>query len=79
MERTKENLQDSQLRLLAEETKRKSVLLQRADMIAKSHGYPELRGIDALVRYFADKYHWEPQVTRSLSADDLHILLSGVE
>ena len=53
--------------------------LKRADELAKKHGYKELSGMDALCRYFADKYHWTPDQTRSLSTDDLIILLEGAE
>jgi hypothetical protein len=34
--------------------------------------------MDALVRYFADKYHWTPAQTRRLTVEDLHALLEGV-
>jgi hypothetical protein len=34
--------------------------------------------MDALVRYFAAKYHWTPEQTHRLTVDDLPALLEGV-
>jgi|GEM_PF-6858529 len=60
------------------EAELKLALLLHADVLAEQNGYPGLSGMDALVRYFADKYHWTPEQTRRLTLGDLSALLQGV-
>jgi hypothetical protein len=73
-----EKLEAVQQKTLQEEAKLKYLLLRQANALAKQNGYPGLSGMDALVRYFADKYHWTPEQTRRLTVEDLHALLEGV-
>jgi hypothetical protein len=52
-------------------------LCQLGDHIAKNEGYPGLGGQDAIFRYIIDKYGWTPEQVRSLSNEDMRILLDG--
>jgi len=47
--------------------------------IAVKQGYVGLAGKEAVFRYLVDKYNWLPDHVRSLSNDDLHMLLAGYE
>lgn len=55
----------------------KSVFSMLGDTIAQDMGYEDLRGMDAVYRYLIDKYHWLPHQVRSLSVEDLSLLLDG--
>lgn len=55
----------------------KSVFSILGDTIAEDQGYEDLRGMDAIFRYLIDKYHWLPHQVRSLSVEDLSLLLDG--
>lgn len=61
--------------VLMAEAKLRSNLYKQASLLAKKHGYSSLTGLEALCRYFADKYHWTPQQTRELTTDDIRLLL----
>lgn len=50
-------------------------IAKSGDEIAKKHGYKKLHGMDAIYRYLIDKYHWLPNQVRSLSTEDLQLLL----
>jgi len=78
LEQLREELAAKQQKELQEEAKLKFVLLRQADALAEQNGYPGLSGMDALVRYFADKYHWTPEQTRRLTLSDLQALLERV-
>jgi len=55
----------------------KAVFSMLGDTIAKDQEYEDLRGMDAVYRYLIDKYHWLPHEVRSLSVEDLSLLLDG--
>ena len=55
----------------------KSVFSMLGDTIAEDQGYEDLRGLDAVFRYLIDRYHWLPHQVRSLSVEDLCLLLDG--
>lgn len=55
----------------------KSIFSMLGDTIAQDQGYEDLRGMDAIFRYLIDKYHWLPHQVRSLSVEDLSLLLDG--
>ena len=59
------------------EGEQKHVFSMLGDTIAKDLGYEDLRGIDAVYRYLIDKYCWLPHQVRSLSVEDLSLLLDG--
>ena len=49
------------------------------DHIAEKEGYVGLQGMKAIHRYIIEKYGWQPEQVRSLSTDDLELLLAGYE
>lgn len=49
------------------------------DHIGQKEGYVGLKGMEAVYRYLVDKYNWLPEQVRSLSNEDLNMLLSGYE
>lgn len=49
------------------------------DSIVQKEGYVGLTGMEAIQRYLVDKYRWLPEQVRSLSDEDLHLLLAGYE
>ena len=55
----------------------KSIFSMLGDTIARDQGYEDLRGMDAVFRYLIDKHHWLPHQVRSLSVEDLSLLLDG--
>lgn len=55
----------------------KSIFSMLGDTIARDQGYEDLRGMDAVFRYLIDKYHWLPHQVRTLSVEDLSLLLDG--
>ncbi len=71
-------LSEANKSLLIEGAKLSAVLHDKGTALAKKNGYPGLTGLDALCRYFADKYHWTPTQVRQLSAEDLSLLLEDV-
>ncbi len=70
-------LQEAERNLFDEEAKLKYELARIGDKIAVDKHYEQLSGIDAVHRYFIDKYHWLPSEVRALSVDDLSMLLDG--
>jgi hypothetical protein len=62
------------------ETERKAdadryrILLESLDLISKKKGW-SLEGMDVLYKLFADKYHWLPSHVRSLTIDEIRVLL----
>ncbi|MBI9110086.1 hypothetical protein [Maridesulfovibrio ferrireducens] len=69
---------DSRLKLLKADKKLMYQLIRQGDLIGENYGYPNLRGMDAICRYCADKYNWLPDQTRRLNTEDLVIILEGV-
>ena len=57
------------------EARIKALIAESGDEVAKKHGYKKLYGMDAIYRYLIDKYHWLPDQVRSLSVEDLQLLL----
>jgi hypothetical protein len=56
------------------------IVLERiGDHIAEKEGYVGLKGMEAVFRYIVDQYRWLPQQVRSLSKEDLQLLLAGYE
>ncbi len=49
------------------------------DHIGQKEGYAGLKGMEAVYRYLVDKYNWLPEQVRSLSNEDLNMLLAGYE
>ena len=60
------------------QAKLKATIATQGDIIAEKQGYPNLSGMDAVHRYLIDKYHWLPDQVRSLSVEDLQLLLDDV-
>lgn len=56
-----------------------ALLEEQGDALAKRMGYDGLRGMDALHRFLIDKHHWLPHQVRSLTVDELKLLLAGVK
>ena len=75
MARKPRTVAEAEQRLFDEEAKLKGAFARRGDEIAKAKGYSSLSGLDAVYRYLIDKYHWLPSEVRSLSVDDLCLLL----
>lgn len=61
--------------LLAANARLLAALYSKGTILARKNGYSSLDGLDALCRYFADKYHWTPTQVRQLSVEDLALLL----
>lgn len=76
MPASKNELHSATERLFVAEAKLKSEFSKQGDSIAADQGYHGLNGMDAVYRYLIDKYHWLPCQVRSLSVDDLSLLLS---
>ncbi len=49
------------------------------DHIAEREGYVGLQGMKAIHRYLIEKFRWQPEEVRKLSAEDLELLLAGYE
>jgi hypothetical protein len=49
------------------------------DFMAEKEGYVGLHGMQAIHRYLVDRYGWQPENVRKLSAEDLQLLLAGYE
>ncbi len=64
---------------LVGEAKLKADIGRMGDIIAQKEGYENLFGMEAVYRYLIDKYNWLPNQVRSLSVDDLNMLLDGYE
>ncbi len=56
-----------------------TVLEKIGDHMAQKEGYVGLQGIQAIHRFLIDKYGWQPEQVRKLSAEDLQLLLAGYE
>lgn len=56
-----------------------TVLEKIGDHIAEQEGYVGLKGMEAVFRYIIDQYRWLPEQVRSLSTEDLRLLLAGYE
>ena len=54
----------------------KYLIIRFGDHIAEREGYKTHRGIDAVIFYLVQKYHWTPSVVRNLTSDDLGFLLA---
>jgi hypothetical protein len=63
-------------KLFIVEAELKLSIAKLGDTIAKNEGYKDLIGLDAVYRFLIDKYHWLPEQVRSLSVEDLNMLLS---
>lgn len=74
-----EEYQERTEKLFVAEGEMKAVFSRLGDQIAKDQGYDSLHGMDAVHRYLIDKYHWLPHQVRSLSVDDLALLLDDYE
>jgi len=61
------------------EAELKAKLLEQADRLAQKNGYPSLKGMEALCRYFADKYGWLPEQTKRLTTEEISLLLENTE
>jgi hypothetical protein len=69
-----ETLREVTKRLRSIEGERAFHLDLFGDFLAKREGYVEHKGLDALLYYLIQKYHWLPSQVRSLNQDDLHLL-----
>lgn len=72
------NIHQTTEELYVANAKLKAEIARRGDAIAKKQGYPNLCGMEAVHRYLIDKYHWLPDQVRSLSVEDLQLLLDNV-
>ncbi|MCG8687988.1 MAG: hypothetical protein MI892_24150 [Desulfobacterales bacterium] len=72
-----QGFQDREEKRYVAEGEMKYVFSMLGDTIAKDQGYEDLRGMEAVYRYLIDKYHWLPHQVRSLSVEDLSLLLDG--
>ncbi len=70
------DVENAEGELLAANARLLQACYKRGTAIAKKNGYSSLTGLEALCRYFADKYRWTPTQVRQLSADDLVLLLA---
>ena len=61
------------------EAQLKSAISEQGEKIAKDQDYKNLNGLEAVHRYLIDRYHWLPDQVRSLSVDDLNLLLEGYD
>ena len=77
MAKQPKTLGEAEQNLFDEEAKLKGAFARLGDKIAKDKGYSQLSGLDAVYRHLIDKYHWLPSEVRSLSVDDLSMLLDG--
>ncbi|MBY3367570.1 hypothetical protein HFN93_21850 [Rhizobium laguerreae] len=50
--------------------------LELGDYLAEKNGYKDLDGLDAIVAYLVNKHHWLPKEIRSMSEDDLRVVLT---
>lgn len=51
-------------------------LLSFASRLARERGYPSLEGLNPLYLYLIETYHWLPQQVRSMSLEDLDLVLT---
>lgn len=51
-------------------------LLDFAARLASAERYPMMEGLDPLYLYLIEKYHWLPQQVRSMSLEDLDLVLT---
>lgn len=63
-------------KLMEAESRYKYMLDVFGDTIAEREGYKNLYGMDAVHFYLIHKFHWLPSVVRSMSADDLRLVLA---
>jgi hypothetical protein len=73
----REKLRDAEENALIRDAKLRSAISRKGDNLAKKEGYKSLDGMEAIVRYLVDKHHWLPHEVRTLSTDDLVLLLDG--
>ncbi len=73
----KKTLKDLRQDISLAQSKQVLALAGFGDIIAKDEGYTTLDGVDAVIRYIVDKYHWPPHEVRRFSIEDLNLLLDG--
>ena len=78
MAKAPKTLEEAEHRLFRAEAEHKFALVRVGDRIAKDKKYRHLTGLEAIYRYLIDKYHWTPSVVRTLTLDDLDMLLGDL-
>lgn len=68
-------LEDVQLELRLQEARFWNVYESIGINLAKKYGYEDCDGIDGVYRFLIEKHHWLPHEVRSLSLDDVNMLI----
>ena len=77
MDKTDEEMHEAQKSRYISDGHIKYHIARLGDEIAKEKGYKDLKGLEAIHRYLIDKYKWLPYQVRSLTIDELQLLLDG--
>ncbi len=71
----KNAMHEAEKRTYQAEAGMKFAIARLGDKLAKKHHYRNLHGMEAIVRYLVDKYHWTPAQVRAFTVEDLTLLL----
>lgn len=74
-----EEVNDATRRIYVANAEIMALWAARGAAIARKFKYGHLQGIDAIHRFLIEKYRWLPSEVRSLSLDEIELLLAGVD
>jgi hypothetical protein len=72
-----EEVDEAAVKVLLAEAELKILLIKQGNKLARKEGYQNLRGMNAITRYLADKHHWLPEAIHRLTYAELELLLDG--